>query len=369
MIQKVLLGETDLIFVPRAYIVPIAYGGVTGFILGEWYLRLRKNTQLVEESEERLRTLINALPDFVIFKDGESRWQDANHSAKVSFGLEGQKFEGKNDLDLALTIPAVKNVFEWYHATDEDAWKSGDVFRCEANILIQASSRIFDIIKVPVYWPDGGRKGMVIVGRDITGIKMSEKSLIEAYDSTLEGWSKAVEMRDKSTEDHTRRALELTEQLARVLGVPQEEMVHLRRGVMLHDVGKIAVPDAILRKPEALTPDEMEIMRQHPQRAYDMLAHIEFLKPALDIPYCHHERWDGHGYPRGLAGEQIPLPARIFAVIDVWDALTSDRPYRPAWSNASALDYIREQSGRYFDPAVAAAFLELFDSRNPPPVP
>lgn len=148
-------------------------------------------------------------------------------------------------------------------------------------------------------------------------------------------------------------------QLARAAGLSDEQIAHIRRGALLHDIGKLGVPDAILRKPEPLTEDEWAMMRKHPNYAYSMLSPIEYLRPALDIPYCHHERWDGTGYPRGLKGEQIPLSARLFAVADVWDALLSDRPYRPRWRREEALDYIRSQSGKHFDPDVVELFLRV----------
>jgi HD-GYP domain-containing protein (c-di-GMP phosphodiesterase class II) len=201
----------------------------------------------------------------------------------------------------------------------------------------------------------------MVVLTDITLIRNNEKNLVKAYDSTLEGWAKAVEMRDKITEDHTRRVVVLTELLARALGIDWEEIVHIRRGAMLHDIGKIGIPDSILNKPSALTKEEMEVMQQHPERAHQMLANIEFLSPSLDIPYCHHERWDGSGYPRGLKGEEIPLSARIFSVVDVWDALTSDRPYRKAWTSADALAYLTEQAGKSFDAHIVDVFLANID--------
>jgi PAS domain S-box-containing protein len=178
-----------------------------------------------------------------------------------------------------------------------------------------------------------------------------------AYDSTIEGWSRALDLRDHETEGHTRRVTQLTLRLAQVKGIGETELVHIRRGALLHDIGKLGVPDHILHKPGPLTEAEWEMMRRHPTQAYEILAPIAYLRQALDIPYCHHEKWDGSGYPRGLAGEQIPLAARIFAVADVWDALTSDRPYRSAWTEARALDYIREQAGRHFDPQVVTVFL------------
>jgi HD-GYP domain-containing protein (c-di-GMP phosphodiesterase class II) len=145
------------------------------------------------------------------------------------------------------------------------------------------------------------------------------------------------------------------------LNISDEEIVHIRRGALLHDIGKIGVPDSILHKPDSLTPEEWAIMRKHPKFAYDMLSPIEYLRPALDIPYNHHEKWDGAGYPRGLKDEDIPLSARLFAVADVWDALTSDRPYRAAWTEERAFTYIREQSGKHFDPQVVDLFFKMVE--------
>jgi len=191
------------------------------------------------------------------------------------------------------------------------------------------------------------------------GLQQSNLELYMAYDATIEGWSRALDLRDKETEGHTQRVTEKTEKLAAVMGISQEELVHLRRGSLLHDIGKMGVPDHILLKPGSLTPEEWESMRKHPQLAYEMLSPIAYLQPALDIPYCHHEKWDGTGYPRKLAGEQIPLAARIFSVVDVWDAVTSDRPYRSAWSKERAVQYIRAGAGVYFDPRVVNAFLDM----------
>ncbi|MFH1906930.1 MAG: HD domain-containing phosphohydrolase [Chloroflexota bacterium] len=188
-------------------------------------------------------------------------------------------------------------------------------------------------------------------------LQRANADLSLAYDSTIEGWAGALELRDEETEGHSQRVTKLTLQLARAMGVNDAEMAHLRRGALLHDIGKMGVPDDILRKPGPLTDEEWVIMRQHPQFAFDMLAPITYLKPALDIPYCHHEKWDGSGYPRGLKGEQIPLAARVFAVVDVWDALLSDRPYRKAWSQDRTMKYIRKQAGKHFDPKVGEAFL------------
>lgn len=193
----------------------------------------------------------------------------------------------------------------------------------------------------------------------IQGIQNANEELLQAYDATIEGWSQAMDLRDKETEGHTQRVKNLTLALAERIQLDENAMVHFRRGALLHDIGKLGVPDHILHKPGPLTEEEWVIMKQHPVFAYQMLSSIEYLKPALDIPYCHHEKWDGSGYPRGLKREEIPVAARIFAVVDVWDALTSDRPYRPAWSHEASLEYIEAQSGKYFDPAIVPIFMEL----------
>jgi PAS domain S-box-containing protein len=190
------------------------------------------------------------------------------------------------------------------------------------------------------------------------GLQRTNIELALAYETTIEGWSRALDLRDQETEGHTQRVTEMTMLLARAQHISETEQTHIRRGALLHDIGKMGVPDAILRKPGALTPAEWELMRQHPAYAYQVLAPIAFLRAALDIPYCHHEKWDGTGYPRGLRGEQIPLAARLFAIADVWDALTSDRPYRAAWSPDQARAYIREQSGKHFDPQVVEIFFK-----------
>ncbi len=190
-------------------------------------------------------------------------------------------------------------------------------------------------------------------------LERSNLELRLAYDRTIEGWARALDLRDEETEGHSRRVTDMTVRLAERMGMPSQDLVHVRRGALLHDIGKMGVPDRILLKPAKLDPDEWEVMKKHPTYAVDLLSPIDFLKPALDIPYAHHERWDGGGYPRGLSGERIPLAARIFAVVDVYDALTSDRPYRAAWPSERALEYIREQSGKHFDPRVVDEFLEM----------
>ncbi len=192
-------------------------------------------------------------------------------------------------------------------------------------------------------------------------LQRSNADLILAYDTTLEGWAHALELRDKETEGHTQRVTEMTLRLAQAMHIPDTDLLHVQRGALLHDIGKMGIPDSILLKPGPLNAAEWEIMRQHPVYAYEMLSPIHYLRPALEIPYCHHERWDGSGYPRGLSGDEIPLAARIFAVADVWDALRSDRPYRPAWSNEDALAHIQAGAGTHFDPRVVVLFLTMLE--------
>jgi PAS domain S-box-containing protein/putative nucleotidyltransferase with HDIG domain len=194
-----------------------------------------------------------------------------------------------------------------------------------------------------------------------------------AYDTTIEGWSSALDLRDRDTEGHTQRVTYAAQKLARRLGMTDPEIEQVRRGAMLHDIGKMAIADSILLKKDALTMEEWEEMRRHPRYAYELLKPIDYLGPALDIPHYHHERWDGCGYPEGLKGEEIPMAARIFAIIDVFDALTSPRPYRQAWDKKLARAYILEQAGRHFDPEVASEFIRMLDSSHtgdltvPPP--
>lgn len=190
-------------------------------------------------------------------------------------------------------------------------------------------------------------------------LQRSNIELSLAYDTTLEGWSRALDMRDKETEGHTIRVAEMTIKLARAMGINEQDIVHIRRGALLHDIGKMAISDKILLKNGPLTHNENVIMKKHPEYAYEMLSSISFLRHALTIPLYHHERWDGSGYPRGLKGEQIPIEARIFAIVDVWDALMSDRPYRPAWIEDDALEYIKNNAGKYFDPKIVEIFLRI----------
>ncbi|MCA2002797.1 MAG: HD-GYP domain-containing protein, partial [Chloroflexi bacterium] len=231
----------------------------------------------------------------------------------------------------------------------------------------------------PIYNERKEMAGRVYISHDITAQKELERELrklnaeledrvrartwelAEAYDTTLEGWARTLELRDEETEGHSRRVTELTLKIAIALRLSEEEIEHIRRGAILHDIGKMSIPDEILHKPGKLTDEERKIIQQHPVTAYNLLSPIPFLRKALAIPYSHHERWDGTGYPQGLKGEEIPLAARIFAVADVWDALSADRRYNRAWERERIIDYFREQSGKHFDPVVVNTLFKLLE--------
>ena len=197
----------------------------------------------------------------------------------------------------------------------------------------------------------------------LANYQRTNRELFNAYDSTIEGWSHALDLRDKETEGHTLRVTEMTMKLAKMTGTSEAELVNIRRGALLHDIGKMGVPDSILLKPGQLTDEELIVMRKHPIFAFELLSPIAYLRPALEIPYCHHEKWDGSGYPRGLKGEQIPLVARLFAVVDVWDALRSNRPYRKGvWTEEKVIEYIQSQSGTHFDPNAVELFINMMNA-------
>ena len=234
----------------------------------------------------------------------------------------------------------------------------------EVRSAVSVGDLVFESRLRPLRNSRGKVVGVLGVAADVTDreqamneLEASHQALTDAYDSTLEGWVRALDLRDRETEGHTKRVTRLTVELARRMGIFEEDLVHVRRGALLHDIGKIGIPDSVLKKPGPLDDDEWELMRKHPVWAHEMISNVGFLEPALDIPYCHHEWWDGTGYPRGLSGEAIPLSARVFAVVDVWDALRSDRPYSEAWDEDRVVEHVREQAGGHFDPLVVERFL------------
>ena len=201
-------------------------------------------------------------------------------------------------------------------------------------------------------------------GKSYKDLQKAHLELALAYETTIEGWSNALDLRDQATAHHTARVTDLTLELARAAGLGEAEIVHVRRGALLHDIGKMAVPDAILFKRDKLTAEETAVMQRHPAYAHELLWPIAYLRPALDIPYRHHERWDGNGYPRGLKGEAIPLAARLFAVVDVWDALRSQRPYHEGWTDEEARDHLVALAGSHLDPAAVSLFTKVLDARK-----
>jgi HD-GYP domain-containing protein (c-di-GMP phosphodiesterase class II) len=233
--------------------------------------------------------------------------------------------------------------------------------------LVEASKQVA-VGNLEVQVEPRGHDEVTVLSRSfntmVSSLNQSKIDLLNAYDRTLEGWSMALELRDQETEGHTRRVAELTTDLAAMMGFEGDDLVNIRRGAILHDIGKMGIPDNILLKPGELTAEEWVIMRRHPEFAYQLLWPIEYLRPAIPIPYSHHEWWDGTGYPRGLAGEEIPLPARIFAVIDVWDAMRSNRPYRNALPEGEVRNYLVEARGVHFDPRVVEAFFDLLSQKS-----
>jgi PAS domain S-box-containing protein len=312
--------------------------------------RALRHEAALRESEERLRLLVENVQDYALITlDSGGHVVSWNTGAERIKGYSADEILGKHfslfyppevvaagKPELELVMAEATGRFE------EEGWRlRKDGSRFWANVII-----------TPMRDDSGRLRGFAKVTRN-------DIELMRAYDATIEGWAHALDLRDKETEGHSRRVTEMTMRVAQAMRLDANELVHVRRGALLHDVGKLGIPDAILLKPGPLTEEEWRVMRRHPQHAYDWLSPIAFLHLALDIPYCHHEKWDGTGYPRGLKGQQIPLSARIFAAVDIWDALRSDRPYRARWPEARVLDHIRSLSGTHLDPLVVESFLRV----------
>jgi PAS domain S-box-containing protein/putative nucleotidyltransferase with HDIG domain len=321
-----------------------------------------KAEQELRASEDRFRSLVQNSDDLIHVIDAAGKITYESPSVVRITGYQPGYMLGKTPLD-------------FIHPDDRQVARSdmlGVIERTEQGTPSEVRFRRADgeWIYLEVLGTNlldhPGIRGIVLTSRDITQRKRSElalqqahQNLTAAYDDTILGWSRAMDLRDKETEGHTLRVTEVTIDLAKALGMPEEMLPHIRHGALLHDIGKMGVPDDILQKPDRLNPAEWEVMRKHPEYAYQMLVDIEYLRPALNIPYCHHEHWDGNGYPHQLKGEEIPLEARLFSVVDVWDALSFDRPYRKAWPQEQVLAYLKENSGTQFDPHIVDVFLEL----------
>ncbi len=308
---------------------------------------VKQRTIDLEESERRFQIALKNSP-VIVFQQDEDFKYTWIHNLNPDF--ETLTIIGKTDNDLLARDEALK-----LNQLKRQAIDTGKSTRQIVQVTVDGKRYHYDMTIEPIHSETGKNTGITCSCVDIS-------ELVEAYDATIEGWSRALELRDEETEGHTLRVAEMTLKLAAAMGIGEEELVHIRRGALLHDIGKIGIPDEILLKPGKLNDEEWEIMKQHPVFAYNMLSRITYLESALNIPYCHHEKWDGSGYPQGLKGEQIPLAARIFAIIDVWDALRSDRPYRKAWPEDKVQNYIRSMSGSHFDPSVVEAFFKIVDS-------
>jgi len=318
------------------------------------------------DSEAQFRLLAENASDMIARLTTEGRLLYVSPAWQVILGYAPEELAGKNSLDLihAEDLGSVRTLFimeDWQDTaqtiTHRSKHKDGHYIWLETSARAIRDGTTDSILEVHT------------ASRDITERKQTEQalqdahdSLREAYEKTIEGWVRALDLRDRETEGHTQRVTELTLKVAPTLGFSEDDLVHIRRGALLHDMGKMAIPDEILQKPGPLNEAEWVKMRRHPVYAYEMLSNIAYLKPALEIPYYHHERWDGSGYPTGLKGQDIPLAARLFAIIDVWDALSSDRPYRKKLPRPEVIAYLHEKSGILFDPNLVDVVLSIMEA-------
>ncbi len=332
--------------------------------------RIRTITRLnryrhIMEKRARFERAFEESPDGLIIADGETHIVRVNATMLRMMGEQPggeQSFIGKS-LCAFFAPPYVDECSLWLRRVLTHETTNAHV---EAELVRRdGTSFVAEAAIGAIVW-DGAPATQVCV-RNITErknneeeIERSRNDLALAYDATLLALVKVLDIRHKEPESHTYRVTEMTIRMARALGIAGDELVHIRRGAMLHDIGKMGIPDHILFKPGPLTDEEWEVMMQHPQFAYDWLSTITYLRPSLDIPYCHHEKWDGSGYPCGLKGSQIPLAARIFALVDVWDSLRSERPYRAAWSEEQVRSHVRSLAGSHFDPQIVETFLSIY---------
>lgn len=332
--------------------------------LEQWTNRQEKEKMQIAlmESEAQFRLLAENSSDMISKHDSRGTFLYVSPACRRILGYEPEELIGNPVAPLvhpedAKQLAALLSTPEWKDITVTVDYrarhKNGEY------IWIETTAR-------PFYDELSERQEFQASSRNITERKEAEEklqhahaSLQDAYDRTIEGWVRALDLRDRETEGHTQRVTNMTEKLARGLGYTDEEIVHIRRGALLHDMGKMGIPDEILQKAGPLTDDEWVIMRRHPEMAFQMLSKIHYLKEAITIPYYHHERWDGSGYPHKLKGVEIPLQARMFAVVDVWDALTSDRPYRKKMPQNEVIEYLQKEAGRLFDPQVVEKFIAL----------
>ncbi|TVM19751.1 hypothetical protein DPQ33_00500 [Oceanidesulfovibrio indonesiensis] len=324
--------------------------------------RVRERSEELVRMEREKNAVLSGLKDVVVFSlspDMEILWTNAPKSMLPDAGRTcvGKSYERLFRSSNGNGCVARQALESCAPAEGELVTRDGRHWFSHCNPLFDRHGRVAKLVQVMMDISERKRSHEEMEKLHFS-LAEAHAELMEAYRHTIEGWARALELKDKETEGHSRRVVNMTLELATALGVEGEELSHIEHGAILHDIGKMGVPDYILLKPGELDAEEWNIMRRHPEYAYEWLSSIPYLKPALAIPYCHHERWDGKGYPQGLAGEAIPYAARLFAVVDVWDALISDRPYRKAWPKAKAKAYILEQAGAQFDPAIVEAFFK-----------
>ena len=324
--------------------------------------QVAEKTEVLRASEERFRSIVQNSYDLITILDQENRIRFVSPAISQILGYSSEELLGRSPFeiihpdDIRITQDELSHVFrgEFAHTLFE--------FRARhvngSWVYLESNSQ--NLMGNPAV------EGVLIMSRDVSARRRAEEEarrvradLDTAYEATLEGWSRALELRERETAGHSQRVVQYTLALARNMGFDEEACVHIRRGALLHDIGKIGIPDSILLKNDQLTPEEWEIIRQHPVYARNLLEEIPYLKPALVIPYLHHERWNGSGYPLHLQGQNIPFEARIFAVVDAWDALMWDRPYRKGWPETEVNQYLISQAGILFDPDVVNAFISM----------
>lgn len=347
--------------IPQRDPAPLTIG--IGNLIIAWGLFRFRIFQVVPVGRDRV---FEEMVDPVVILDRGTTIVDVNRAMLDLLGMKAEQVIGQSAKLVFADFPIPIKMY-----TDVTYARTEAVFPVKSRLVY------YELTVWPLFGQDRVLTGRVYFCHDITAMKALESDLrrlnqvleervdmrthelVEAYETTLEGWARALELRDKETEGHSRRVTETTLKLARALDIPEDDILHIHRGALLHDIGKMGIPDNILSKQGPLTDEERAIVMKHPETAYQLLSPVPFLHKALDIPYCHHERWDGSGYPRGLKGRAIPLAARIFAVADVWDAVQSERPYHRGWPREKALAYLKEQAGKLFDPHVVDIFLQL----------
>jgi PAS domain S-box-containing protein/putative nucleotidyltransferase with HDIG domain len=324
-------------------------------------VRLNRYRRLLEE-RAKFERLIELSPDGILLVGADGTIQMANPTITRMLHVgDSASLIGKK-ITWFVCSPHFKDFAKFF---DNVLANPDNIHRTETSFVRMNDSE-FPVEISAGHCALQSQSAVQLIVRDITERKAAEEQIRRAHeeltlacDTSLAGWSRALELRDRDTEAHSQRVTEMTLKLAQAMDIPEEQLVHIRRGALLHDIGKMGIPDSILRKPGPLTEEEWVIMRKHPEYAHEMLSPIAYLRPALDIPHYHHEHWNGTGYPCGLQGDKIPLAARIFAVVDVWDALCSNRPYSRGWSTDAALEHIRSLAGTQLDPDVVDVFLKL----------